>query len=282
MESGLSDKVVLVTGASGGIGGALAEAFAAEGARLALLGNASVDALRERVAAEPWADRALVLRADVRRPEELDAAFAQAAERWGRVDVCVANAGRWPSEDVPLCELDPQRALDVVATNLLGATWTARAFLATLARTGAREDGHGASLVFTGSTAGRFGERGHADYALSKAGLVGLVQSLKNEIVALDPYGRVNLVEPGWTVTPMARAALEDPAAVTRVLRTMALRQLGRAKDIARTVCYLASPHLARHVSGQTITVAGGMEGRLLWDADDVDFGNVKARLERD
>ena len=151
-----------------------------------------------------------------------------------------------------------------------------------LRASGPRADGHGASVTFVGSTAGRFGERGHVDYAASKAGLVGAMSSLKNEIVQLDPYARVNVVEPGWTVTHMARAAIEEPGAVERVTRTMALRQLGRAKDIARLIAVLASPTASSHVSGQVITVAGGMEGRLLWNEDDVDRDAVLARLDRD
>ena len=74
----------------------------------------------------------------------------------------------------------------------------------------------------------------------------------------------------------MAREALEDDEGVRRAARTMALRQLARAEDIARTALYLASPTLARHVTGETITVAGGMEGRLLWDEHEVDPAEVK------
>ena len=118
------------------------------------------------------------------------------------------NAGIWPAEDAPLHEVDPDRVREVLEVNLLGAIWTARAFVRALAQDGPRADGRGASVCLIGSTAGRFGEAGHLEYAVSKSGLYGLMRSLKNEIVALDPYARVNLVEPGWTVTPMAEASL--------------------------------------------------------------------------
>jgi 3-oxoacyl-[acyl-carrier protein] reductase len=143
--------------------------------------------------------------------------------------------------------------------------FTARSFLRELAATGARSDGAGASIVFIGSTAGRFGEAEHAEYAASKAGLIGLMRSLKNEIVALDPGGRVNVVEPGWTVTDLTRATL-DAKVIARVTATMPLAQLARPEDVAAAVVALASPALSRHVSGQIVTVAGGMEGRLLRD----------------
>ena len=136
--------------------------------------------------------------------------------------------------------------------------------------------------VWAGSTAGRFGERGHLDYAAAKSGLAGAVATLKNEIVALDPYARVNMVSPGWTVTRMARPALQDDAQVARVLSTMALPQLGRAVDIARSVAWLASPTASRHTSGEVLTIAGGMEGRLLHPTDTLDVDAVRARLEAD
>jgi 3-oxoacyl-[acyl-carrier protein] reductase len=180
-----------------------------------------------------------------------------------------------------LHELPVERLRATLDANLLGAAWTARAFMAALARTGPRPEG-GAALIFTGSTAGRFGERDHCDYSMSKAGLYGLVCSLKNEIVRLDPYARVNMVEPGWTVTHMARPALQDPAVVRRVVRTMPLRQIARAADIARTIVFLGSPLLARHISGEVITVAGGMEGRLLWREQDVDVPAIHRRLDEE
>lgn len=282
MELALRDKVVWITGAAGGIGRAIAEAFATEGAQLALQGNRSLEDLHAWVDEQPWKDRTLLLKADVRDSSALERCAGDIRERFGRIDICAANAGRWPPGDHPLDELPVERLRDTIEVNLLGALLTARAFLGALRQTGPRPDGHGAALVFTGSTAARFGERDHTDYAASKAGLVGAVRSLKNEIVRIDPYGRVNLVEPGWTVTHMARQALEVPGAVERATRTMALRQLARAQDIARTICWLSSPTAASHLTGQVLTVAGGMEGRLLWDEADVDREAILARLDRD
>ena len=282
MDFRLQDKVVLVTGASGGIGRAVAEAFLGEGARVVLHGHGQFDALAEWAATRPDAERTLCLRADVTDPGALDALVDAAVERWGRVDACVANAGIWPTADVPLHAMDPARFRQTVEVNLLGSAFTARSFLAALARSGPRDDGDGASLTLIGSTAGRFGERHHGDYAAAKAGLVGLMETLKHEIVDLDPYGRVNVIEPGWTVTHMVRPVLQQEGHIRKVVATMPLRQLARAADIARTVLWLASPTLARHVSGQVITVAGGMEGRVRWTADEVDEDAVRARLEQD
>jgi 3-oxoacyl-[acyl-carrier protein] reductase len=282
LDLALHDKVVWITGASGGIGRALAEVFAGEGSELALQGNSGFEALEGWLREQPWRARAHALRADVRDARALERCAEEIRARFGRIDVCIANAGKWPSEHKELHELEPERMRDTLDVNLLGALFTARAFLAGLRASGPRADGHGAALLFIGSTAGRFGERGHVDYSVAKAALHGAVKSLKNEIVRLDPWGRVNAVEPGWTVTHMARPALSRPGHVERVVRTMALRQLGRALDVARTCAWLASPTAAGHVSGEIVAVAGGMEGRLLWDEPDVDRASILERLKRD
>jgi len=276
MDLELKDKVVLVTGASGGIGTAMADAFAAEGAKLVLHAGSRLVELEQT-----WGKRALVVQAEISDCAGVERMFAAALTKFGRVDCVIANAGRWTPESAPMHRASEARIRANIETNLFGALWTARAFLGTLAQTGPRADGHGASLVLIGSTAGRFGERGHAEYAVGKAGLYGILTSIKNEIVELDPYARVNLIEPGWTVTRMARPALEQPGLIASVVRTMPLRQLARAEDIARTALFLCSPAAARHVSGQVITVAGGMEGRVLWEAGEIDEQAIRRRLSQ-
>src|SRR5581483_11813951 len=102
--------------------------------------------------------------------------------------------GVWPSDDEPVWQLPLDRWRHTLDANLTATFLTARGFLREVERTG-----HG-NLVLVGSTAGRFGEAGHADYAAAKAALqVGLLHSLKNEIVRIAPLGRVNAVAPGWT-----------------------------------------------------------------------------------
>jgi 3-oxoacyl-[acyl-carrier protein] reductase len=279
VDSKLAGLTVLITGASGGIGEALARAFAAERANLVLHGRSRADKLDDLVGLHGWGERAIVGTGDLREPEALDELFERGRERFGRVDVVIANAGIWPPEDKPLHELEPERIREVLDVNLLGTIFTCRSFAAQLAGLGPRLDGHGASVCLIGSTAGRFGEAKHLEYAVSKAGLHGLLLSLKNELVELDPWARVNLVEPGWTVTPMAEAALEQPGAIEKVCATMPLRQLARPEDVAAAVVFLSSPTLARHISGEVLTVAGGMEGRRLWTTEQIDPTNVRSRL---
>lgn len=278
MDLDLHDKNVFITGAAGGIGRALVEEFMAEGARVAAHAFHQFESLQPWIDERGWKGRAVAVRADIRNPIEVQAAVDGAVQQLGRLDIAVINAGVWPPVDEPLASMAIDRIRNTVDVNLLGAVWTARAFLGALARTGPRRDGDGASVLFIGSTAGRFGEAGHADYAMTKSALRGLVLTLKNEIVHIDPYARVNLVEPGWTVTPMAQSSLRQPGTIERVLRTTPVRQLARARDIAAAVVMLASP-VSRHITGEIITVSGGMEGRVQWAEDQVDAESVLRRL---
>ena len=255
METGLSGKGVLVTGASGGIGAACARAFTAEGGRVAVHYHRGEERARE-VAAELGG--APVLQADLTDELEVDALFEEARSALGRIDVCAAVAGVWPSDDVPVWELPLERWELTLRQNLTSTFLTARGFLRELERTG-----HG-SLVLVGSTAGIVGEAGHADYAAAKSAVLGgLLLSLKNEIVRIAPGARVNAVAPGWTESSMTRGHV-DAEAVRRVSRTMALRKIAQPDDVARQVVVLASDELSGHVTGQVVTIAGGMEGRVV------------------
>ena len=254
METGLAGKRVLVTGGAGGIGSACVRAFAAEGANLAIHYRTSTERAEE-LARQTGG---VALQADLTVEGEVGDLFEAAERELGGVDVCAAVAGFWPREDEPVWELSLERWEATLRSNLTATFLTARAFLRVVERSG-----HG-NLVLVGSTAGRFGEAGHADYGAAKAAIqVGLLLSLKNEIVRIAPSGRVNAVAPGWTYSPMTRGEL-DPQFVQRLSRTMALRKVAQAEDIARAVVVLASDELSGHVTGELVTVAGGMEGRTV------------------
>jgi 3-oxoacyl-[acyl-carrier protein] reductase len=260
MDTGLAGKRVLVTGASGGIGAACARAFAAEGCRLALhwhRGRERAEALRTELGEAG----AILLQADLTREEQAEELFADARERLGGLDVCAAVAGVWPSEGLPAWRLPLERWEETLRLNLTATFLTARGFLREVERSG-----HG-SLVLVASTAGLFGEAGHADYAAAKSAIAGgFLLSLKNEVVRVAPSARVNAVCPGWTVSPMTRSTLDDPSVLERATRTMALRKAARPEDVARQIVALASDELSGHVTGQVVVVAGGMEGRVLHD----------------
>jgi 3-oxoacyl-[acyl-carrier protein] reductase len=253
MQTGLAGKRVLVTGASGGIGSACARAFAAEGAEVLVHFHRGKERA-EQLAAEIGGGAAVV-GADLTRENEVDRLFARA----GSLDVCAAVAGVWPSEDLPVWELPLERWRATLDANLTATFLTARGFL--------RQLGGDGALVLVGSTAGIVGEAGHADYAAAKSAILGgLLLSLKNEVVRKSPLVRVNAVAPGWTESPMTRGHVSDEQ-VHRITRTMALRKVAQPEDVANQVVALASPVLSGHVTGQVVTVAGGMEGRVVHEA---------------
>ena len=106
---------------------------------------------------------------------------------------------------------------------------------------------------------------------MSKASLHGLVLTLKNEIVRIVPNGRVNAVAPGWILTPMSEKFANDKKSVVSALQTQALRRLGRPEEVARQIVWLASDEASGHVTGQILRVDGGMEGRKIWEPEDID-----------
>ena len=236
----------------------MARAFAREGARVGVHYRSS----EERAAQIAAEIDGVALRADLTVEAEVDQLFASALAELGRLDVLVANAGMWPTEDQPVWSMSLERWRATLAANLDTVFLSCRAFLRHVATTGT------GNIVIVGSTAGLFGEAGHSDYAAAKSALSGgLLLSLKNEIVRIAPGGRVNCVCPGWTRTDMTRDVLEDETLEPRITRTMALRQLGDADDVANAVVTLASDRISRHVTGQVVTVAGGMEGRILHES---------------
>ena len=275
MNADLHNKVILITGASGGIGSGLARAFAAEGARLVLhyhQGRTSVEKLRRELAGVDT----FTVQADLTREADVKRLFSRAREQFGRVDTLVANAGIWIEKTVPLATMSLAQWRRTLNTDLTSVFLCCREFFRLVQR---QKQGN---VVLISSTAGVFGEAGHADYAAAKSALAyGLTRTLKNELSRLAPHtasycgGRVNCVCPGWTVTPMTKKHLQDAKLVRRLTATMALPQIARVEDVAHTVVFLASDKLARHVTGQTLVIAGGMEGRWLWQPDEVDVSAI-------
>jgi len=246
---------VLVTGGAGGIGAAIVRAFADEGARVAIHYHSSRDEAHE------LADEVggIAVGADLTDEGQADALVPTTVGVLGGLDICVANAGWYPPDDGPIWEVSLERWRTVLDRNLTATFLTARGFMRHVATTGR------GSLVLVGSTAGLFGEAGHADYASAKGAInSGLLMSLKNEAARIGDGVRVNVVAPGWTVTPKRQAAGIAPEAVERATATMARKQLAMPDDVARQVVILASDAASAHQTGQLVVVAGGMEGRLV------------------
>lgn len=246
----LAGRHVVVTGGGRGIGKAIAERLAAEGATLTLLAR-NVERL-ESVAEQLDAGFAAC---DIRDRAQVDAAFADAAVERGPIHALVANSGLGgPNGDGPDDRFD-----ELVATNLSGTYYCARAALRHLASGPDRRD-----VVVLASILARIAVGGYTGYSASKAGLLGLVRSFAAEL-APDNV-QVNAICPGWVDTAMAWEGIDGFAAAIGVTREEAyrramgdvpLRRMSNPEDIAGTVAWLLSPD-SRGVTGQAIDQNGG------------------------
>ena len=271
MKTDLDEKVVLITGASGGIGSAIARQFATEGARLVLhyrQGKATAEALQR----ELKQTESIAVRADLTREAEARRLFDQALKRFERVDTLIANAGSWETRDVPLHTMTLRQWRYTIDHVLTSVFLSLREFFKIIAR-----QKRGNALLIA-STSGVFGEPGHADYSAAKSAMAfGLTRSLKTEIGRIAPHtrdycgGRVNCICPGWTIVPRNASKLGNKDVIRRVTATMALPKIARPEDMAGAAVFLSSDSLAGHLSGQTLVIAGGMDGRLLWKPEDID-----------
>jgi len=189
----------------------------------------------------------------------------QEALSFGPVHIIVVNHAIYVAEDIPLADMSLDQWKLTMNANLTSSFLVIREFLRGL-KAAPESVKNSASLVFVGSSAGKFGEAQHADYAASKSAIMyGFLRSLKNEIVKIAPKARVNCIAPGWTRTPLAEESLKDPNVIYRALATTPLRKVAVTSDIASQIAIISSQRVSGHISGEVLMVTGGMEaGRLL------------------
>jgi 3-oxoacyl-[acyl-carrier protein] reductase len=239
----LTDRKALVTGASGGIGGAVAKALHALGATVAVSGTRP-DAL-EGLASE-LGSRTHVLKANLGDKDEVEALVPAAEAAMGGLDILVNNAGI--TRDGLLMRMKDDDWDDVVAVNLTAAFRLSRAAVKGMMR---RRFGR---IVNIGSVVGTTGNPGQVNYAASKAGLIGMSKALAAEVASRGIT--VNVVAPGFIESPMTHGLNEKQREV--ILGSVPMARLGRGDEIAAAVAYLASAEAA-YVTGQTLHVNGGM-----------------------
>ncbi len=239
----LSGKRALVTGATGGIGGAVAKALHAQGAHVAVSGTraekleALAEALKERVSPVPC---------NLSDLDAVDALPKQASEAMGGLDILVANAG--VTRDTLMMMMKPDMWDDVIRINL-----TAYFRLAKASLRGMTKQRFGRIIAVT-SVVGVTGNAGQANYAASKAGMIGMSKSLAQEVASRNVT--VNAIAPGFIATAMTDALNEQQREA--ILSKIPAGEMGGPADIAAAAVYLASEE-ARYVTGQTLHVNGGM-----------------------
>jgi 3-oxoacyl-[acyl-carrier protein] reductase len=243
----LRDRVAIVTGGSRGVGRAVALRLAEAGAHI-VISYAQRQAAAEQVARSctEFGVEAIAVGADVGVIEQAQSLADTAIERFGRIDLLVANAGIW--EGAPVEEISEELWNRVIDANLKG-TWAAcRAAVPWM-----KKQRRGA-IVIISSTAGQRGEAGYSNYAASKGGQISFTKSLASE---LAPDIRVNAVAPGWIDTEMNQDVFSDEEYKREVVNGIPMQRIASADDVALAVLFLSSDW-ARHITGEILNVNGG------------------------
>ncbi|EGU89418.1 hypothetical protein FOXB_00042 [Fusarium oxysporum f. sp. conglutinans Fo5176] len=266
---GLESCHVFVTGAAGGVGGAVVKEFLANGCRVTSFDRNPLD-IEALSISEEQKSRLHHVSGDLRTESSIAQAFEEASSKLGPVQILIANAGITDETIHPsIWDIDTERWDAVYSVNVRGTFLTIKHFLRSVkqAQEVSGKELDNVAIVVTGSETGVFGQAGHAEYASGKAGLqYGLVKTVKNEIVKLNSKGRINAVAPGWINTSLIGDRLDDPKERwAEAEATVSLRKIAEPSDAARCMAFLASHRAAGHITGQCISVDGGQEGRLLW-----------------
>jgi 3-oxoacyl-[acyl-carrier protein] reductase len=241
----LQDKVAIVTGASRGIGKAIALSLASEGAMVAV-NYASSSGAAEAVVAEIVAagGQAIALQADVSQPDAVENFVKAVMDKWGRVDVLVNNAGI--TKDTLLLRMGIEEWQAVINLNLTGV------FLCTKVVSKIMLKQKSGRIINIASVAGQMGNPGQANYSAAKAGVIGFTKTVAKEMA---PRGiTVNAVAPGFIATDMTEDLKADG-----ILQYIPLGRYGQPEEVAGLVSFLAANPSAAYITGQTFNVDGGM-----------------------
>jgi len=246
----LEGKVAVVTGGSRGIGAAAVKLFARAGARVVFSYYRRRDAaLAVASDLQRQGGEGVAVRADLRRLADARRLIETAVDRFGRVDILVANAGIWPAEDIPIEKMSERDWDEMMATNLKSVYAVIRYAVPVMKRQG------GGRIIPISSTAGQRGEAFHAHYAATKGAIISMVKGLSTE---LAPHNiLVNCVAPGWVDTEMSLPVLKKPKLRRWVEAQIPLRRVATAEEIAGPILFLASD-LATFMTGEIVNVNGG------------------------
>jgi 3-oxoacyl-[acyl-carrier protein] reductase len=245
----VAGKVALVTGGSRGIGAATVRMFVDAGAKV-LFNYQRSRANAERLAESLGAERCATVQADLTSSAAAATLVKAAVERFGRLDILVANHGIWPPDDVPIDRMTDEQWRRTVATNLDAVFGLIKHSVAQM-----KQQKSGGKIVLISSTAGQRGEAFHCDYAATKGAIISMVKGLSTELAREGIY--VNCVAPGWVKTDMSTPALQDPEYAKRVFSVIPLGRVATPEEIAAPVLFLCTEH-AGFITGEIFNVNGG------------------------
>jgi 3-oxoacyl-[acyl-carrier protein] reductase len=272
MNLSLSGKVALVTGGSRGIGAATVRAFVAAGARvlfnyekakeraeqlvneLSARDVASRNLASGNVASNVSTETCAAVSCNLSGTETARDLVARAVERFGRLDILVANHGVWAADDVPVDQMRDSQWRNTVAINLDSVFALIKHSVAQMKRQ-EKSGGTAGHIVLVSSTAGQRGEAFHCDYAATKGALISMVKGLSTELARDGIY--VNCVAPGWVETDMSAAALSDPKSRAAIFATIPLGRVAKPEEIAAPILFLCTPQ-AGFITGEVFNVNGG------------------------
>ena len=240
-------KTALVTGASRGIGAAIAKKLAARGFMVIInYGHSSAAAEEVKNQIDQAGGQAVLMQGDVSSGDDVDRMFKDIKKTWGRLDVLVNNAGI--NRDTLLVRMKEDQWDAVLSTDLKSVFFTTKAAASLMMRQ------RSGSIINIASVVGITGNAGQANYAAAKAGVIGFTKSVAKELAARGI--RVNAIAPGFIETDMTDAIPEKIR--EGMLETIPLRRGGKAEDVANAVAFLASDD-AGYITGQVLKVDGGM-----------------------
>lgn len=242
----LKDKTVFISGGSRGIGAAIAKRFAEQGASVGFSYHSNVEAAESVLAAmRPFGGIYQAFQCDVTQAEQVQATLDAFITQFGRIDILVNNAGI--IRDNLLCDISFEDWNAVLSTNLTAAFLHAQIALKSMIPT------RSGTIINISSVVGESGNAGQANYAASKAGLIGLAKSIAREVGGRNI--RCNVIAPGIIETEMSQKSRLDAEAYIK--KNIALKRIGTAEEVADVALFLASD-LSRYVTGQVVHVCGG------------------------
>jgi 3-oxoacyl-[acyl-carrier protein] reductase len=248
----LENKVALISGGSRGIGAAIVRTFVKAGAKV-LFNYEKAKAAAEALRRECGTENCVAAQCSLNSPAAAQTLVAACVQRFGRVDILVANHGIWPDEDLPIDSMPDEHWRRTISINLDAVFGLVKHSVAQMKKTaGPAAPAH---IVLISSTSGQRGEAYHVDYSATKGALISMTKSLSTELAPHHIY--VNCVAPGWVDTDMCHPTLDDPEKAKKIVGTIPLGRVGRPEEIAAPVLFLCTP-LAGFIIGEVFNVNGG------------------------